>query len=133
LSAVARRSTWTLVAVRSTDTPPPPPPNYNPPPPPGYTAYDNPASVPQKTNGLSVASLVLGILSIFLFCTYGVVAILAIVFGHVSLSQIKRSHGAQSGRGMAIAGLVCGYIGLALVIGLVALIATGESFEWNVD
>jgi hypothetical protein len=93
----------------------------------------NTASVPQKTNGLSVASLVLGILSIFLFCTYGVVAILAIVFGHVSLSQIKRSQGTQSGRGMAIAGLVCGYIGLALVIGLITLIATGESIEWNVD
>ena len=126
-------------------TPPPPPPGYGggPPPPPGYGGGPPPPPTfpsvqpglqPQRTNGLSIASLVLGILSIPLVCSYGIVAILAIVFGHVALSQIKRSMGAQSGRGMAIAGLVCGYIGLALVVLLiVALVAGDGSFEWNVD
>ena len=32
--------------------------------PPGYTAYDNPASVPQKTNGMSVASFVLSLVGV---------------------------------------------------------------------
>ena len=83
---------------------------------------------------MSVASLVLGILSIPLFCSYGVLAVLAIVFGHIALHQIKRSMGQQGGRGMAIAGLVCGYIGLALVVLLVvALIAGDASWEWNIE
>ena len=81
---------------------------------------------------MSIASLVLGILSIPLFCTYGVLAVLAIVFGHIALRQIKRSMGAQSGRGMAIAGLVCGYIGLALLVLLIVAIVAGDgSWEWT--
>ena len=38
--------------------------------------------------------------------------ILGVIFGHVSLSQIKKDGG--NGRGMAIAGLVIGYIFIAL-------------------
>jgi uncharacterized membrane protein len=67
-----------------------------------------------KTNGLAIASLVLGIVWI-----YWIGSILAIVFGHVALSQIKKSNGTQSGRGMAIAGLVLGY--LAIVLSIIAL------------
>ncbi len=40
-------------------------------------------------------------------------SVLAVVFGHIALAQI-REHG-QGGRGMAIAGLVLGYIGMALL------------------
>jgi peptidyl-prolyl cis-trans isomerase B (cyclophilin B) len=54
--------------------------------------------------------MVLGILGI---------SIAAIVLGHVSLDQIKKSGDAQEGRGFAIAGLVLGYIGLALSLILV--------------
>ncbi len=65
----------------------------------------------QKTNGMAIASLVLGILFI---C--GICAILALVFGLVSLNQINKSQGTQSGRGMAIAGIVLGSIGIVLGI-----------------
>ena len=64
--------------------------------------------VPTKTNGLAVASLVLGILTL---C--GIGSFLAVVFGHTALSQIKKDP-YQQGRGLAIAGLVLGYIGLAI-------------------
>lgn len=56
---------------------------------------------PPSTNGFAVASLVLGIISGWL---------LAIIFGAIALSQIKRSGGRQTGRGMAIAGLVLGIV-----------------------
>ena len=46
-------------------------------------------------------------------------SILAVVFGHVALRQIRAS--GQSGRSMAVAGLVLGYVGL--VVAAVALIA----------
>jgi hypothetical protein len=55
-------------------------------------------------------------------------SILAVIFGHVALSQIKRSYGALGGRGMAIAGLVLGYIGIAtLVAVIVAAVIVGPT------
>jgi len=65
-----------------------------------------------KTNGLAVASMVLGILWIFWLGS-----ILAVVFGHISIRQIRRRH--QPGRGIAIAGLVLGWLEVA---GLVAVV-----------
>ena len=65
--------------------------------------------VPTKTNGLAVASLVLGILTL---C--GIGSFLAVIFGHSALSQIKKDP-YQQGRGLAIAGLILGWIGLAVI------------------
>jgi hypothetical protein len=45
---------------------------------------------------------------------YWVGSILAVIFGHIALSQIR--HTGQGGRGLAIAGLVLGYVGLALFL-----------------
>jgi type IV pilus assembly protein PilA len=39
----------------------------------------------------------------------------AVVFGHVPLSQIKKSAGRLGGKGLAIAGLVLGYLGIAMI------------------
>ena len=76
--------------------------------PPGYPAY----YPPRPTNGFAVASMVLGILWI-----YWIGSILALVFGYIAQKQIRERN--ESGRGMAIAGIVLGWIGagtLALVI-----------------
>ena len=72
---------------------------------------------PPETSGKAVASLILGLLSFFF-----VFAILAIVFGHIALSEIKKNAGRLQGRGMAIAGLVLGYLGIA-VIPIILIIA----------
>ena len=56
-----------------------------------------------------MASLVLGIL---VLC--GIGSLLATIFGAVSLGQIARSNGTLTGKGMAVAGLVLGIIGLGL-------------------
>lgn len=69
------------------------------------------APVAQRTNGLAIASLVLGLVWV-----YWIGSILAIIFGHVALSQIKKSGSTQGGRGMAIAGLVLGYVSIVLSI-----------------
>lgn len=71
---------------------------------------------PPKTSSLAVWSLILGILSIFLFCLPLVMAIPAVICGHTALSRIKRSGGMMTGDGLAIGGLVTGYIGIAMAV-----------------
>ncbi|WP_165964507.1 MmpS family transport accessory protein, partial [Actinomadura sp. KC216] len=82
---------------------------------------------PGGTNTLAIASLVLGITWL---CWIG--SILAVVLGHVSLSQIKRT--GQSGRGMAIAGLILGYIGiLAGAIVIIFFVALGNEIGNEIE
>jgi len=37
-----------------------------------------------------------------------------VIFGHIALNEIKKSSGAIEGQGLALAGLIIGYIGLGL-------------------
>ncbi len=93
---------------------PPPPGTYPPPPyPPGYATpgYAPPAPVGPSTNGFSIASLVLGIVWVF-----GVGAVLAVIFGFVARQQIRESGGRQGGSGMALAGIILGFVGIAGLI-----------------
>lgn len=104
--------------------PAPPPPAYTYAPPPGFPPPPPAYPVKAKTNGLALASMILGIVGITVgLCLifFPVMPILAVVFGHLGLSQ-TRSTGAP-GRGYAIAGLVTGYIGIALaILWLIAII-----------
>lgn len=87
-------------------------------------AVEGPPDAPAQsgTNGFAVASLVLGIVWIM-----GVGSILALVFGYVAKGQIDTSGGRQTGRGMAIAGIVLGWIGVALLLVMIALMVAGVS------
>ncbi|OKH82355.1 hypothetical protein EB75_12765 [Mycobacterium sp. ST-F2] len=76
------------------------------------------APVP-KTNGLAIASLVCSLLGLV---TCAGTSILGVIFGHLAKSQIKQS--GEEGEGMALAGLIVGYIGLA-IFGLIALFYFG--------
>lgn len=62
------------------------------------------------TNGMAIASMVLGILWL-----YWIGSVLALVFGYMAKRQIDESHGTQTGRGMAIAGIVLGWIGIGFI------------------
>jgi hypothetical protein len=97
-----------------------PAPYHLPPPRPDQRSYVSPygyATASQHTNGYSVASLVLGILWLF-----GIGSVLALVFGYIAKAQINRSYGAQGGRGIAMAGTVLGWIGVAAVLVLGSLL-----------
>lgn len=74
-----------------------------------------PPPVPQsKTSALAVWSLVLGILSLMCFSIFA--AIPGVICGHKAIGGIEKSGGTLSGRGLAIAGLVTGYIGIAMAV-----------------
>jgi type II secretory pathway pseudopilin PulG len=75
----------------------------------------NPFTGTPKRCGLAVVSLVCGICTIVLFPLFFVFMIPAIVCGHVAQSRIKQAKGALVGGGMALAGLIMGYLGIAVV------------------
>ncbi len=78
-------------------------------------------SVQAKTPGLAIWSLVLGILS--LTCFWLVTGIPAVICGHLAYGRIRRSAGALSGEGLALGGLITGYISIALSIFIIPLLA----------
>jgi hypothetical protein len=84
-------------------------------------AEDEPAApaegegVRRRTSGKATVSLVLGIAG---FITVFASA-LAIAFGTLALGDIRASRGALGGRGVAIAGVVLGFVALSLLIALV--------------
>jgi hypothetical protein len=65
------------------------------------------------TSGLATTSLVLGVLS-FLGCSI-ITGIPAIITGHIAHNRARKSPQEFGGRGMAVAGLVMGYISVALI------------------
>jgi type IV pilus assembly protein PilA len=65
---------------------------------------------PAETSGKAIISLICG-----LFFFFFPASIVAIIFGHLSLSEIKKSAGRLGGQGLAVAGLVLGYAGVAII------------------
>jgi peptidyl-prolyl cis-trans isomerase B (cyclophilin B) len=105
-------------------TPPPPYGPYPTPPPGPYAGYYGYSQYPQPqaTSGLAIASLVCA----FLFPPLG------IIFGHISLWQIRRT--GEEGRGMAIAGLVIGYLItvatiVVMVLSVLLIVQVGHRLE----
>jgi type IV pilus assembly protein PilA len=72
-----------------------------------FAATGAPAAAAQ-TSGKAITSLLFG-----LFIFFFPFSIVAIILGHLSLSEIRRSAGRLKGDGMAMAGLVLGYLGVA--------------------
>jgi hypothetical protein len=76
---------------------------------------------PAPSSGLSIASMVLGIVSLVLFCFWYVsipCAIIAIVLGFIARGKVKAGTGGAGG--MAMAGIVCASISILLAVLLVA-------------
>ena len=85
-----------------------------------------PASRPPAPScGLATASLLCGIGVFVLFPLFFLFAPAAVIFGHVAQAKIKRSAGAVGGGGLATAGLIMGYLGIAgiPIVGLLAAMA----------
>lgn len=96
---------------------PPPPVGPQPPPPtPAYGQPTAPGSAP--TNQKAIWALVLGIVG--LLCCGIFTAIPALIVGIMANKEIGASGGYQAGRGMAIAGIVLGIVGIILSLLLIA-------------
>ncbi|MEV0636080.1 DUF4190 domain-containing protein [Streptomyces sp. NPDC050619] len=85
----------------------------------GWPAYPPGYPPPPRTNGLAIASMVLGIVWI-----YWIGSILALIFGYVARKQIRERH--EAGGGMATAGIVLGWVG----VGVLALLVTASFISY---
>lgn len=99
---------------------PPAAPAYGAPAAPAYgqpaPGYGQPAGA--KTNTLAIVALVASLAGLVTSIGF----VVGVICGHISLSQIKKT--GEQGRGMAVAGLVVGYIGIALsIIAIIVVIA----------
>lgn len=113
------------------------PPNWQPPPPP-YGAPPGPPTAgwhavggypqphgyprPRNTNGFCIAALVCSLVGIIVWFLG---PLLGIIFGAVGLRQTARL--GESGRGLAIAGIVVGSLVMLINIAAVVSLATGHS------
>ncbi|GAA1361939.1 DUF4190 domain-containing protein [Catellatospora chokoriensis] len=99
-----------------------------------FTPYAQGPAAP-GTNGMAIASMVLGIVGVLLCCCYGIGALpglIGAVLGHISLKQVKQT--GQQGRGMAIAGIATGWSAVALTAIMVVLLIIGVLNDpnfWN--
>ena len=83
-----------------------------------------PTRAAERTSGMAIAALVIGIAG---FVFFGPLSILAIIFGAIGISQINRDPNLK-GKGMAVAGLVLGIIAGAFWI--IAMIVWSSVFWW---
>ena len=79
-------------------------------------------AVPSST--VAVWALVTGVVGVvFGWCLFGLPCVAAVVLGHVGLNQTRND--VRTGRGMAVAGLVLGYVALAPAVAVAVWLAAG--------
>jgi hypothetical protein len=97
----------------------PPPPEDLPVPPPPPPSAPAPVEAPTPTSGLAIASLVLGIGGLTILPLLG--SIVALILGYMARNEIRQRPDELTGDGLAIAGIVMGWIAVGLaVVGLLA-------------
>lgn len=85
-----------------------------------------------KDSNLAIASLITGILGWILVPVLGSLA--AIVTGHLANKEINESNGMLSGKGMATAGLILGYVQIGfIVLALITVIVLIILFSANIS
>lgn len=74
-------------------------------------------SPPRPNSGLAITSLICGLAGLVLFWLFApvIASIVAVITGHMALKQIK-ANPMLAGRGLAITGLITGYVGLGLLV-----------------
>ncbi|OXM58932.1 hypothetical protein CFP71_00135 [Amycolatopsis thailandensis] len=105
------------------------PPYGQPYPQPGY-GYGYGAPQPPQDQGLAIAALVVSIASL-VACT-GLLSVIGVIMGHIAHSKAKR--GEAGGQGMALAAIIIGYLGIAIIVALALLVViVGIATDWDFD
>ncbi|MDR1633813.1 MAG: DUF4190 domain-containing protein [Bifidobacteriaceae bacterium] len=94
-----------------------------------YPAYQGFAAARPAKNGMGVASLVLSIAGVTVLAGLAIGSILGVIFGHIGLAAAGR--GEANNKGIALAGVIIGYIGIALSLLIWGLVAAVGSSYWG--
>jgi Domain of unknown function (DUF4190) len=70
-----------------------------------------------ETSGKAIFSLICGLLFIV-----PPASLMAVIFGHLAISDIRKSAGRFTGRGLAVVGIVLGYVGVACFLGFIGFV-----------
>ncbi|MFF1961691.1 DUF4190 domain-containing protein [Streptomyces sp. NPDC058220] len=104
----------------------------------GYPGYGQTGWQQAPANGMGITAMVLGIISVVIFCIWGVgiiLGVLALIFGIIGRRRAQR--GEATNGGMALAGIILGAIGAvvsaAFLSFLIWLIANGEELDTTND
>jgi Domain of unknown function (DUF4190) len=102
-----------------------------PPPPPGVYGQTATGYAGQRTDGLAIASLVIGIISLvcFFLCLGVILGPTAAIMGFISRQRIATSGGALGGGALAVVGLVLGILGFLASVGWFFLFAITGAFN----
>ncbi|MEW2167302.1 DUF4190 domain-containing protein [Streptomyces sp. NPDC007084] len=96
----------------------------------GVPGYGWPPAPPAPSNGMGTSSLVLGIIAAVLFCAWPLailLGILAVIFGVIGRGKVRR--GEATNPGQALAGIICGVVGIVLgAVLMVVVIAVPDDF-----
>jgi hypothetical protein len=109
-----------------------------------------PAPATSSNNTLAIVSLIVGIVALLSSCCLSfmgffgicsaVLGIVAVVLGAIGINQISKSGGMQTGKGMAIAGIVMGAVSILLpicvniiLVGLLPLMGMDNIFSNILD
>ncbi|WP_329336864.1 DUF4190 domain-containing protein [Streptomyces sp. NBC_01352] len=85
--------------------------------------YGWPGMAPAPNNGMGTAAMIVGIISAVGFCMWPIAiigGIVAVVLGVLARQKARR--GEATNAGQALAGIICGSVGLALAVGMIALL-----------
>lgn len=100
----------------------------------GVPGYGWPVLPPAPSNGMGTAGLVLGILAAVVFCLWPlaiVLGILGVIFGVIGRRKARR--GEATNPGQALAGIICGAVGIALGIGMLVFLIVVPDDSGNGD
>ncbi|GAB7049888.1 DUF4190 domain-containing protein [Catenuloplanes indicus] len=87
---------------------------------------------PRKTNGMAIASLVVSVIGAFSLACYGAGAIpaaIGAILGHVARRQIRTN--GDDGDGMALAGIITGWIVTGIGLLIIAFVVVVVVFAWS--
>ncbi|MBS43128.1 MAG: hypothetical protein CMH83_08230 [Nocardioides sp.] len=101
--------------------------SYDAPPPPPAPGYGAPYGAPAQNSGKAIASLVTGLVGLLTVCCgfFVVSGIVGIVLGFLARKDIDASQGQLKGAGMAMAGIILGFVEVALFAISIILVLTG--------
>ena len=87
------------------------------------------AQVGPKNDGMAISGLVCGIVGLVLtLCWVGVIlGILGVVFGVLGVKKVDASNGTLQGRGMGLAGAICGAVSIAIFLVMIVIAIASSS------